>query len=241
MGCCASETNELQDARLEDIGKKEDNDAGEMGAPKNDPTKGRKKKYEKRPAITLGYWKQRGLVQPIRFLLEYTEHPYVEKLYEQGDAPGYSMEEWASVKEHIGLDFPSVPYIVDDEAKITDPWAIAQYLAQAYAPELIPEDPAERAEMDMLYAHLRECKQQLTGPCYQGMDQQKLTALAKAKMAPLVAFLGERKYFMGENLSLLDFFFLELCEYVNWLTAVSFYSENKNISGKYIKRMKGLR
>lgn len=46
-----------------------------MGA-KEDPTAGRKKKYAKNKPILLGYWKIRGLAQPIRYLLEYTEHPY---------------------------------------------------------------------------------------------------------------------------------------------------------------------
>jgi len=30
----------------------------------------------------LGYWKMRGVAQPIRFLLAYLEVPYVEKVYE---------------------------------------------------------------------------------------------------------------------------------------------------------------
>ena len=49
----------------------------QIGAPKEvDPTAGRKKKYSKNPPIQLGYWKIRGLAQPVRYLLEYCEHPY---------------------------------------------------------------------------------------------------------------------------------------------------------------------
>ena len=80
MGCCASEETGIQNERIAD-GKlkleKKDKDAGAMGASgKEDPTAGRKKKYAKNPPIKLGYWKIRGLAQPIRYLLEYTEHPY---------------------------------------------------------------------------------------------------------------------------------------------------------------------
>jgi len=42
----------------------------------------RKKRYAKNKPIKLGYWKIRGLAQPIRYLLEYTEHPYEEVAYE---------------------------------------------------------------------------------------------------------------------------------------------------------------
>lgn len=81
MGCCASEELSTQNERLDQVGKLEKKgtkDAGEMGAPapKDDPTAGRKKKYSKNKPILLGYWKIRGLAQPIRYLLEYTEHPY---------------------------------------------------------------------------------------------------------------------------------------------------------------------
>ncbi len=56
----------------------------------------------------LGYWKIRGLAQPIRNVLEYAGEPYEDRLYEQGDAPHYSRESWTSVKPNLGLDFPNV-------------------------------------------------------------------------------------------------------------------------------------
>ena len=74
-----------------------------------------KAKFANREKIILGYWKIRGLAQPIRYLLEYAELPYEEVLYEQGDAPNYSVDCWTSVKNTIGLDFPNVPYLIDGE------------------------------------------------------------------------------------------------------------------------------
>ena len=81
MGCCASEEAGLQNDRIADAKlklEKKDKDVTKIGATKEkeDPTAGRKKKYAKNPPIQLGYWKIRGLAQPIRYLLEYTEHPY---------------------------------------------------------------------------------------------------------------------------------------------------------------------
>ncbi len=170
MGCCASEETGLQNQRLEGVGKleKKDNNAATIGAAKDDPTAGRKKQYAKNTPIQLGYWKIRGLAHPIRYLLEYTEHPYSDVMYEQGDAPEYSVECWTSVKNTLDLDFPSIPYLIDGETKLTDPYAIMIYLATAYAPELLGQTPEEKAEIDMLYGQLKEVKSAVTGPCYVG-------------------------------------------------------------------------
>ena len=91
-------------------------------------------------------------------MLEYTEHPYEDVLYEQGDAPNFSVDAWTSVKDTLGLAFPSVPYMIDGETKVTDPHAIMQYLANAYAPELLGKDPNERGQMDLIYAQMKEIK-----------------------------------------------------------------------------------
>jgi len=59
-------------------------------------------------------------------------------------------------------------------------------------------------------------------------------------MAPLVATLGSKKYLMGDNLTFLDFYLLEQCDFVQWLTENEFFTENKKVA-MYVKRMKGLR
>ena len=51
-----------------------------------------------KPKVKIGYWKIRGLISPVRYMLEYLGVPYEEDQYEQGDAPGYSSECWLSVK-----------------------------------------------------------------------------------------------------------------------------------------------
>ena len=124
--CCTSETPGTESERLTSLSKKKDEkDASMMGkgVPKN-----RKKTYAKNTPLKLGYWKMRGLAQPIRYLLEYTEHPYEEDVYEQGNAPDYSVKEWSSKKNQMGLDFPALPYFIDNndgiELKLTDTYAI---------------------------------------------------------------------------------------------------------------------
>lgn len=182
----------------------------------------------------------RGLAHPIRYLLEYTEHPYSDVMYEQGDSPNFSVECWTSVKNTLGLDFPSIPYLIDGDTKLTDPYAIMLYLATAYAPELLGKTPEKCAEIDMLYSQLKDVKSAITGPCYVGADRAQLSQTAKSKMAPLVAYLGKKDYLCGDELTFLDFYLLEQCDFVQWLTNSEFFNENKSIA-RYVKRMKSIR
>lgn len=73
-------------------------------------------------------------------------------MYEQGDAPNFSIESWSSVKNTLGLDFPTVPYLIDETANVTDPYAIMVYIAHAYAPELLGKTPEESGQIDMIYS-----------------------------------------------------------------------------------------
>ena len=124
----------------------------------------------------------------MRYLLEYIEHPWDDVTYEQGDAPNFSIECWTSVKNTLGLDFPNIPYLIDpnQDVKVTDTLAIMTYLCTQYAPELLGSNIEVRAETDMLYSHLKDAKQAVTGPCYVGHNRQKLADLANSKMGPIV-------------------------------------------------------
>ena len=109
------------------------------------------KKTERRqgpPTIVLGYWKCRGLAQPIRYILELSGQPYKEIIYEQD-------EEWNAVKDTLGLDVPALPYLVDKNKKFTDVEAIMLHLAIEYAPELHGKTPEETAELTRLYQLLK--------------------------------------------------------------------------------------
>ena len=144
--------------------------------------------YKDRKKVVLGYWKIRGLAQPVRYLLEYVEHPWEDVTYEQGNSPEYSIECWTSVKNSLGLDFPNIPYLLDDnhDVKITDTLAIMIYICTVYAPELLGSTIEVRAETDIIYSHLKDAKQAVTGPCYVGHDREKLAQLAVQKMKPIV-------------------------------------------------------
>ena len=63
--------------------------------------------------------------------------------YEQGGAPDYESE-WTDIKPTLGLAFPSLPYLIDEEHSMTDEIAIHKYLANKFKPTLMGLTPKER-------------------------------------------------------------------------------------------------
>lgn len=59
-------------------------------------------------------------------------------------------------------------------------------------------------------------------------------------MTPIVSYLGKKDFLIGDYLTFLDFYMLESCDFVQWLTNDEFYTENKQVA-RYVKRMKALK
>ena len=85
----------------------------------------------KRTLPVLGYWRMRGVAQPIRFLLAHLEIEYEERLFELGDAPDFSPSEWTEAAGTLELDFPKLPYYIDvkSEVRLTGAFAIMKYIS----------------------------------------------------------------------------------------------------------------
>lgn len=76
--------------------------------------------------VTIGYWRLRGLAQPIRLLLAYTETPFQEVVYDFAEKQRWFDED----KKNIGFDFPNIPYLIDGDLKLTESSAIMKYLVK---------------------------------------------------------------------------------------------------------------
>ena len=96
----------------------------------------------------LGYWRIRGLAQAIRYLLAYCAVDYEDKLYEQ--ANDFNKECWFREKFTLNLDFPNLPYFLDDDVLLTETSAILKYISKKYRPELLGKTAADVGRAQML-------------------------------------------------------------------------------------------
>ena len=102
-----------------------------------------------------GYWRARGgeRGQAIRFVLAYKGVDYEEKRY---NWPEGGSEWFGKDKHSIGLDFPNLPYFIDNDFKLTNSGAVMNYVCAKWAPELLGATPQERGEVSRLQFLLME-------------------------------------------------------------------------------------
>ncbi|XP_027238183.1 glutathione S-transferase Mu 3 [Penaeus vannamei] len=163
-------------------------------------------------APVLAYWSIRGLAQPIRLLLEYTGTEYEEKIYDCGPAPDYDKSCWFDVKFTLGLDFPNLPYYLDGNLKITQSSAIIRHIARQH--DMCGKTEEEKVRVDVLENQAVDFRNGFTRLCYREYDTQKdayLEALPKT-LKLYSDFLGDRKWFAGDNLTYVDFIMYELLD-----------------------------
>jgi glutathione S-transferase len=175
--------------------------------------------------VTLGYWKIRGLAQPIRFLLEYANVAYKEVLYEQGDGPEFSRECWLSEKFNLGLDFPNLPYFFDGDLKITESSAILRYIVKKWCPELQGKTNEDFARVEMLYGILGDIKSCATMHCYRTGNVDQLKNDVYPRLEAVGKFLANNKFLVGDYVTYVDFIFYELCELIAFITNNEIYEK----------------
>jgi len=170
-----------------------------------------------KPAI-LAYWDIRGLAQPIRLLLEYTQMPWEDKLYVCGPAPTFEKTCWFGEKETLDLDFPNLPYFIDGDVRLSQSDAILHYIARKH--DLAGKTEEERIRIDLVYAELCDMRGSFVSTCYsKDFESLKPTFLQNVavRLNRLSKFLGERPYFAGENLTYVDFVAYEYLDQLKML------------------------
>jgi len=157
-------------------------------------------------APTLGYWNIRGLGQPIRLLLAYTETQFNEKLYNVGPKPDHDRSEWTNEKFNLNLDFPNLPYLIDSDVRITQSLAIIRYLGRKY--KLNGNTDEEQIRVSLTEQQLKDFHAAFTRICFDtNFETLKIDYLKQLpqSLELLSKFLGDRPYFAGENLTYADF------------------------------------
>jgi len=165
----------------------------------------------------LGYWNIRGLAQPIRLALEYTQTPYEDKLYVAGEAPGYSRDDWLSHKPHLGLAFPNLPYFIDGKFKLTESNAILRYIGSKN--NLCGATAEEGAIVDMVLGHAYDWRSTVSKYVYSGKKYDEVKDNLQVEYTKyLKDFEGyisnknNKKYIAGDSISIADFVVYEILD-----------------------------
>jgi len=66
---------------------------------------------------------------------------FEDKQYAAGSGPEFDTSQWTDVKFTLGLDYPNLPYLIDEDFKLTESMAIMKYIAAKWKPELLGANP----------------------------------------------------------------------------------------------------
>jgi len=89
-------------------------------------------------------------------------------MYSAGPAPDFDRSQWLNEKFTLGLDFPNLPYLIDESVKVTETMAIMKYICAKWKPELLGSNPEILAHTEMISAFVLKLKEVSTMPCYTG-------------------------------------------------------------------------
>ncbi|KAK3887243.1 hypothetical protein Pcinc_008639 [Petrolisthes cinctipes] len=162
----------------------------------------------------LGYWKTRTLAQHIRLLLVYTDTAFKNKYHHVGPEPDYDKSDWYSVKYKMGLDFPNLPYYIDDNIKLTQSTAILRYIGRKN--NMCGRTEEERVRLDILLSQTMDFAEDFWKVFYYNLERKDVYLLKElpVKLWDFSNFLGDRKWFVSnQDITVADFFIYELLDH----------------------------
>jgi len=163
--------------------------------------------------IVLAYWDIRGLAQPIRLLLEHVGEDWEDKYYVCGPAPTFDKSCWFGIKNSLGLPFANLPYLIDGEVKLVQSGAIMRYIARKH--DLLGQTPEEQVRVDLVDAEINDLRGNFGGMCYSPdfeILKPKYLAALPEKLQQYSDYLGNRKFFAGDNVTFVDFIVYEMLD-----------------------------
>ncbi|GFU57897.1 glutathione S-transferase Mu 1 [Nephila pilipes] len=160
---------------------------------------------------TLGYWDIRGLAEPVRYLLHYKKVSFEDKRYSTYDS-------WQIDKFRLNLDFPNLPYYIDENVKLTQSTAILRYLARKHDLDGATEE--EKVRATLAEQQIIDFRTSMVRTCYNHEFEKIKPEFVKnvpAQLRLFVAFLGERNFLAGDNVTYVDFMAYETFDFYRLL------------------------
>lgn len=147
----------------------------------------------------VAYWDIRGLAEPIRYLLHFKGIKFEDKRYLNYDS-------WQNDKYQLNLDFPNLPYYIDGNVKLTQSTAILRYLARKH--DLNGKTEEEKNRVELAEQQIIDFRTSMIRTCY-NPDFENIKAEfvrnVPAQLKLFSAFLGDRKYLAGDDITYVDF------------------------------------
>ncbi|XP_037043876.1 glutathione S-transferase Mu 1-like [Bradysia coprophila] len=181
-------------------------------------------------APTLGYWNIRGIGNVIKFLMQYLDIEYKDKIYNVTEE-----NEWFDEKFNLGLDFPNLPYYVDGDLKLTESKVIVKYIVRHKDPEarLYPDSLALQLKADIVENVAFTVLYGLLFTCWRDTEEVRAGNIKNHEnmIKQLSDYLGTNNWILGEKLSFVDFWIYEALYAQNQFnpTVLDVYSNLKNL------------
>jgi len=202
--------------------------------------------------VTLGYWKIRGLRQPIVYCLEFAGADYKEELYDlKADGEGkynfttsYSESRWgAEDKPKSECEFPNLPYLLDGEVKVTQMLAIMGYVCRKYNVLVPKADNKSTTKLEMMNGVIGDWRSAFVRLCYSPPSDDALEKFAaeglKQWSEKFEKFFSDNKFCVGDDLTYADLNLFELLDSQRELIDQNCFKEYPKLS-EFIQRIEDL-
>jgi len=171
--------------------------------------------------IILGYWAIRGRAGVLRNLLDYCKLPYTQKLYKDS-------EEWNNDKKQLGFKYPNLPYIIDDNKKISETLALMNYIPmRADRKDLIGDTDLKKVEIFEAIGVALDLRDRIralvaTKGDFEAEKIKTFTSersFARMKLQQFNEVLSQREWLIGSDLTIADFYLFERLDLLNDMDA----------------------
>ena len=165
--------------------------------------------------VIVGYWGFRARVGPIRHLLAFCGIPFTNRSY-------IDRSDWFDKdKKELEFDFPNLPYLIDEEKKITQTKAILKYIAlKANKRELIGDTDDKYIQVETALYALDDLRNALYSVIWTSGDfvAEKEAAFTKGEVKEKLDVVNKAltgKEWITGFFSIADFMLFEIIDLIN--------------------------
>jgi glutathione S-transferase len=159
---------------------------------------------------TLVYWNILGLVQPTRLALVFAGVDFVDVRIEADEAGSANYKKtWEKAKTglHKALDFPNLPYYVDEKVSLTQSDTILRYVGRTYGEGLMGQSGQEHV-VDLVLDELKDHTGTFVRLAY-GKGPDAVSEWFKTQVPPVLAkfekLCSGKDFLTGDRPSIADF------------------------------------